>query len=157
MYMSSGVSGLRLIKYRSWLVYWLYTVSFAHLAAGIFITWCTNVQSLGDYHQTVVMSFWSGVAPTEALQLQIWWLRLFGATLQNIGLLMLLLTYLGDRYCHKIIWLWMMVGLLIWAPQDMYISLQANVWMNIWVDITALLLMLPFLFMLFLIDRKNSR
>ena len=33
--------------------------------------------------------------------------------------------------------------LVVWAPQDMLISARAHCWMNLWIDLVALAVMLP--------------
>ena len=64
------------------------------------------------------------------------------------------LIYIANRLRAAFVWGWIVVGLLVWAPQDIFISLQANAWMHVVGDIVALLLMLPPLVVLFFGDRK---
>jgi hypothetical protein len=56
---------------------------------------------------------------------------------------MLALIHLGDRLRQRRIWLWLIGGLVIWAPQDMLVSLRAACWPHVWVDTAALLMLLP--------------
>ncbi|UUZ53114.1 hypothetical protein LP419_29710 [Massilia sp. H-1] len=45
---------------------------------------------------------------------------------------------------------------MLWAPQDMLISLQANCWAHVWIDSFAVAAMLPPLIYLFIIDRQTG-
>jgi hypothetical protein len=50
----------------------------------------------------------------------------------------------------------LIAGLLLWAPQDIVISLQAGAWQHVWLDALALAGMLPPLAYLVFIDRKKG-
>jgi hypothetical protein len=54
-------------------------------------------------------------------------------------------------------WGWLITGIVLWAPQDMLISAQAQVWSHLWFDSLALLTLLPPLFWLYRHDRRKSR
>lgn len=47
-------------------------------------------------------------------------------------------------------------GPVLWAPQDMLISLRADCWNHVWLDCVALAGMLAPLFYLFFIDRVKA-
>jgi hypothetical protein len=51
----------------------------------------------------------------------------------------------------------LILGLLVWAPQDMAISAQAHCWTNVALDLVALVLMLPPLLWLCKHDLKEAR
>ena len=53
-------------------------------------------------------------------------------------------------------WTWLIIGLLVWAPQDMLISLRASAVIHVWIDGFALLAMLPPLCWLCWYDRAAS-
>lgn len=143
-------------KWRFWLVWWMYAAAVAHLVVGVLLTWFMQLPNFADYNQLVLSKFWSGSVPAGALELHVWWVNLFGATLQNLAILMLLLIYLGNRLRLQIVWGWLVAGLLLWAPQDMWISAQRELWMHVWLDAVALLVMVPPLTLLWQIDRKIS-
>jgi hypothetical protein len=51
------------------------------------------------------------------------------------------------------VWGWLVAGILLWAPQDMWLSAQQQVWSHVWLDGFALLVLLPPLFWLYRHDR----
>jgi len=48
-----------------------------------------------------------------------------------------------------------MAGVLLWAPQDMWLSAQKQVWSHLWLDSFALLVLLPPL--IWLLGPKRGR
>jgi hypothetical protein len=87
---------------------------------------------------------------------QAWWMSLFGATVQCLGIWMLALVRYAGRHRIAGLWLWLAVGLLVWAPQDAILSWQAGVTIHLVVDSLALLAMLPALLTLWRWDRVTS-
>lgn len=142
------------MKLRFWLICWLYVVAATHLLMGIMLAWFSHLFAFSNYNQLVLSKFWLYGAPAIAQDLHLWWLNLFGATLQDMAILMLVLIYLGDRLRLTVAWSGIIIGLLLWAPQDMWISAQRELWLHIWTDIVALLVMLPPLFLLVYLDRS---
>ncbi|WP_062060986.1 hypothetical protein [Cellvibrio sp. OA-2007] len=141
---------------RVWLVRWLYGVALGHLAAGIVMTWWAESPWLAYYHQQAVASF-KLAEPSQLIGLQHWWFQLFGATLQAFSLFMLLLVYLGNRYADSLIWLVLGFAILWWAPQDIVISLRQSMWSHLWVDLGAIVAIVPAAICLALIDRRVGR
>jgi hypothetical protein len=137
---------------RKWLIYWMYFTVAMHFVSGVFLAWFSHGEALEGYHQTVLQHFQA--SGSAAHELTIWWLSLFGASLQNLALLMGVLIYLGSQKSAAYIWGWMLVGLLIWAPQDMFISLQVDLWLHVWIDAAALVMLVPPLAILWHIDRQ---
>ena len=142
---------------RRMLVAWLYAAALMHLLAGLVLTWTGHTGLLDDYVRHIEQAFWGAAAPAPAHTQQIWWLALFGATLQSYALYMLGLVHIGNRYKIPSIWGWMMIGIAAWAPQDIWISLQAGIWSHLWVDSFALLVLLPPLFWLYRLDKRTER
>lgn len=118
------------------------------------MTWMMDSAFFESYHQLVLGKFWPEGPPVMARELHLWWLKLFGATLQFAAIFMAILIYLGDRTGRAAVWLWMMIGLMIWGPQDIYVSLQRDLWMHLWIDLFVLSSMIPPLFLLWRCDRK---
>lgn len=143
----------RLEVCRPWLIRWMYLMSFGHFAAGILLAWFSSAAIFETYHQTILVKL--GIASGKAEFLQHWWLSLFGATLQSLAIFMGVLIYVGDKYRSSLVWLWMIIGLLVWAPQDILISLRIGLWLHVWIDVFALMLMLPSLIILWRFDRKS--
>jgi hypothetical protein len=139
---------------RCWLISWMYLITLGHFVAGVLLAWFSSADIFDHYHQTILVQF--GIAQNSAQDLQEWWLSLFGATLQNLAIFMGALTYLGNKFRHASVWIWMIVGLIVWAPQDILISLRIDLWLHVWIDIVALFLMLPPLIALWRIDRINT-
>ena len=52
-------------KIRSWLVWWMYVMSFVHFIGGLLLPWVANTALLGAYHQGVLQAFWQGQIPVE--------------------------------------------------------------------------------------------
>ncbi|GCB06791.1 hypothetical protein PSUB009319_44220 [Ralstonia sp. SET104] len=120
----------------------MYAAAVTHLFAGAALPWIADASVLDGYHRGIERYFWSGLAPAEARAQQAWWMALFGATLQCSAIWMLALVHLGNKTRHRVAWGGLLVGLLVWAPQDVLISLQAHVLLHVVVDSTALLAMI---------------
>lgn len=142
------------VSIRKGLIIWLYLLVCAHFVAGVVLAWCSSLSLFDQYHQSILSQINDHSA--AARQLQVWWVSLFGATLQNLAIIMGVLTYVANKQRNAFIWAWMIAGLLLWAPQDMVISLQIDLWIHVWVDLLALLLFVPPLFVLWRLDRKAS-
>ncbi len=138
------------------LVTWLYAAALAHVLGAIVFTWAGFAGWLDGYLLTLEQAFWTGAAPAAARAQQTWWAALFGATLQTYSLYMLALVHLGNRLKSHLPWGWLMAGLLLWAPQDIAISLRADVWSHVWLDGAALLALLPPLFWLYRHDCAHA-
>ncbi|VVP52235.1 cell division protein [Pseudomonas fluorescens] len=138
------------------LVLWLYVAALVHLFAGVILTWAGYSGLLETYLQFLEQALWSfSVASDAARELHVWWLALFGATLQSYSLYMLALVHFGNRLKAPMAWGWLGVGLLLWAPQDMLVSAQKQMWLHLWLDGFALLLMLPPLIWLYRHDYRH--
>lgn len=138
---------------RGWLIRWLLLVSIAHVLVGAMLPWMATAPVFDAYHGSIEAAFWQTGAPAGARNLQAWWIALFGPTVQLMALWMIALIHLADRLRQPQVWLWLMIGLLVWAPQDIVVSLRAACWPHVWVDVAALVAMLPPLFWLWRHDR----
>ncbi|MBT2340724.1 MULTISPECIES: cell division protein [Pseudomonas] len=142
---------------RKALVVWLYAAALLHLFGGVTLSWAGHSGLFDNYLLTLEQAFWaSAAAPAAARAQQVWWLALFGATLQSYALYMLALVHIGNRLKRAMPWGWIIAGILLWAPQDMLISAQVRMWSHLWLDSLALLVLLPPLFWLYRHDSKNS-
>lgn len=138
------------------LVLWLYAAAIVHILAGLTLTWAGHSGLLDGYLHTLELAFWGADAvPAAGQEQQVWWLALFGATLQSYSLYMLALVHLGNRLKAPGVWGWLSAGILLWAPQDMWLSGQQQVWSHLWLDGFALLVLLPPLFWLYRHDRRK--
>lgn len=137
-------------------VMWTYAAIAVHLLVGLLLPWLASAELLAPYHAGIVMHFWQGSVPPAALAHQQWWMALFGPTVQAAAVWMGALAYLGDRERSAFAWGALIAGLVLWAPQDILISLKAACWPNVWIDCIALVAMLPPLIYLFITDRKAA-
>ncbi|MES2262872.1 MAG: cell division protein [Pseudomonadota bacterium] len=138
---------------RTWLVRWLYAAAVAHLLVGVLLPWIAGADFLNWYHRGVAAAFWPGTAPAAAIAQQAWWMALFGPTVQTVGLWMIALVHLAERRRDAAAWAWLLAGIVVWAPQDIFVSLRAGVWPNVWLDCFAVASMVPPLLWLWRADR----
>ncbi|WP_448679149.1 cell division protein [Pseudomonas nicosulfuronedens] len=141
---------------RRWLVGWLYLIAFIHLLVSLTLTWAGHSGLLDGYLSTLERAFWPGAAPLPAREQQIWWIALFGATLQSYSIFMLALVHLGNRLRAPTAWAALCAGVMLWAPQDMLISARQEIWSHLGADLIALLVLLPPLLWLYRHDRASS-
>lgn len=140
---------------RTWAVRLVYAAVAAHLLAGLALPAIVDLPLLDGYHQSTAAAFWGReTIPTAALALQRWWMALFGPTVQAAAIWMGALAWIGARHRLPVAWGALIAGLLLWAPQDIAISLRAGAWSHVWLDALALAGMLPPLAYLFFTDRK---
>ncbi|MEN0036132.1 MAG: hypothetical protein AAGC78_03655 [Cellvibrio sp.] len=137
---------------RSWLVSWLYLVAVGHFVIALGVTWWSDASWFAAYQQSILHSF-GFPQDTGTLELQLWWISLFGATLQAFSLFMLALMYLANKHRLASIWLILAGVILLWAPQDIIISIQKNVWSHAWIDLAAIIALVPTLLILWRLDR----
>lgn len=143
---------------RTWAVRLTWASIAAHLLAGVLLPLIVNAPLLEGYHHGIETAFWGAdVAPAAARAQQSWWIALFGPTIQAAAVWMAALCWMGDRQRSAFAWGALMAGLVLWAPQDMLISLRANCWSHVWLDCGALALMLPPLALLVVIDRTKAK
>ncbi|KPZ06376.1 Uncharacterized protein ALO43_03040 [Pseudomonas tremae] len=138
---------------RRTLVAWLYAVAGAHVLGSLVFTWAGFAGLLDGYLTTLEQAFWTDAVPAAARTQQVWWMALFGATLQTYSVYMLALVHLGNRLKSAMPWGWLIAGLLLWAPQDIWISVRGGVWSHVWLDMAALLALLPPLIWLYRHDQ----
>ncbi len=141
---------------RRWAVRFTYASIAAHLVVGALLPLIVNAAVFNDYHHSIESAFWHSDIPPAARALQSWWISLFGPTVQAAALWMGALAWIGDRQRLPFAWGALIAGLLLWAPQDIAISLRADVWAHVWIDAFALVAMLPPLVYLFVIDRAKE-
>ncbi len=139
---------------RTWAVRLIYVSIAMHLIVGALLPLIVNADLFDVYHRSIEAAFWGDDVPAQARAQQAWWISLFGPTVQAAAIWMAALAYLGDRERSAFAWGALIAGLLLWAPQDILISLQAACWPHVWIDLFALGAMLPPLVYLYYIDRK---
>lgn len=141
---------------RQWAIRWMFATIVTHLVVGMLLPWFADAAVFRDYHRGIETAFWGAGVPPQAHAQQIWWISLFGPTVQSAALWMGALAYIGARQRSAFAWGALIAGMLLWAPQDMLVSLRADCLDNIWIDTFALVTMLPPLVYLFCVDRKQA-
>ncbi len=139
------------------LILWLYASALAHVLVGFALPWLSDLRLISPYHHSTLSFFWPAGIPEAAQAQQLWWMALFGPTVQSVGLWMAALVRLGDVHHSRFAWQALIAGLLLWAPQDMLYSLRADAWVHVWVDVLAIITMLPPLLWLLWNDRHACR
>lgn len=142
---------------RKILVLWMYGAAAVHLLVGLVLPWTAGWGILDAYHQSVAQWFWPNGAPSVVRAQQEWWLALFGATVQSLALWMAALVHIGNRHRSRFAWSVLLAGVLLWAPQDMVYSLRAQAWTHVWVDLFAVVALVPPLVWLWWIDGSRGR
>jgi hypothetical protein len=142
---------------RTWAVRVTYASIAVHLIAGALLPLIVNSPLLEGYHRGIETAFWGVDIPPASRALQTWWISLFGPTVQAAAVWMGALAWMGDRQRNAFAWGALIAGIVLWAPQDMAISLRANCWNHVWLDCVALAGMLPPLCYLFFIDRAKAK
>jgi hypothetical protein len=134
----------------------MYAVVAAHLLVGVLLPLIAGAASLDFYHRSIEAYFWANNAPAAARAQQVWWISLFGPTVQAASIWMAVLVLMADKQRNPLAWLGLIAGLVVWAPQDILISLRANCVIHVWIDSLALLSMLPPLIWLMRHDWKKG-
>ena len=143
-------------KWRLILVTWMITAALVHLLVGLLMPWLAASPWTEAYHQLIEAGFWRAAAPSAARAQQVWWMGIFGATIQSLAICMLVLTLIGHFHRSRLAWGGLIASIILWAPQDIALSLQAGVIVNVWIDAIAVLLLVPPLGMLWWIDGKPA-
>lgn len=136
-------------------VNWLYAAAGVHIAVGVLLTVAADASVFDAYHRSVEVSFWPDGSPAAAREQQVWWIRLFGATIQSMSIWMAALVWAGDLTRRSAIWWALLAGLLIWAPQDIWLSAVRGAWVHVAVDAFALASMGPAMVWLVWVDRAR--
>jgi len=131
------------MKTRTWLVRWVYATVAAHLLVGVLLPLCAGAAVGSAYRRGIEEFFFGADAPAAGQALHVWWISLFGPTVQAAAIWMAGLAVIGDKQRNAFAWFMLIAGLLLWAPQDMLISARAHCWINLWLDTLALAVMLP--------------
>lgn len=137
---------------RTLLVRWLYVVTALHLLVGVLLPLVADMAITDHYRRGIEDFFFAGEASQAGRALHVWWISLLGPTVQAAAIWMAGLVVIGDKQRNAFAWLMLILGLIVWAPQDMLISARAHCWINVWLDMAAVTLMLPPLLWLYKLD-----
>ena len=140
---------------RGWALRLTYASIALHLLVGALLPLIVNAPWLEGYHHAIETAFFGDTIPPQARALQAWWISLFGPTVQAAAVWMGALAVIGARQRNAMAWGALIAGIVLWAPQDIAISLRANCWNHVWLDCFAVAAMLLPLLYLFVVDRKK--
>jgi hypothetical protein len=138
------------------MVWWVYATVIGHLAAGLLLPWIMDASLFDAYHRAIEQAFWGQAAPPAARAQQLWWIALFGPTVQGLAVWMAALVRIGEVHRSRFAWGALIAGIVLWAPQDIFISLRAACWPHVWIDCVALVAMLPPLAWLWKHDKNKE-
>lgn len=141
---------------RKWVVIYIYITIAAHLLVGMLLPLVAHAAVFDNYHHAIETAFFGAQVPPGSRALQVWWISLFGPTVQAAAVWMGALAWIGARQRNAFAWGALIAGIVLWAPQDIFISLRAGCWAHVWLDLFAVAAMLPPLFYLFFIDRRKA-
>jgi len=144
------------IATRKWLVRWMYAAVAIHLLIGVLLPLISNATLFESYHHRIETHFWGNAIPAAARAQQVWWISLFGPTVQAASIWMAVLLVIADKQRNAFAWIGLIAGIAVWAPQDILISLQAQCEAHVWIDSFAVISMLPPLVWLFQQDLKKQ-
>jgi hypothetical protein len=82
---------------RTWLVRWIYLVVAAHLVVGVLLPLLSGGAVFAAYREGILHFFFDVPAPAGARAVQVWWMSLFGPTVQAAAIWMLGLAVMGDQ------------------------------------------------------------
>ena len=129
----------------------MFLFAILHILTGLGMTWWGDSLVFETYHQMVLTQI-----PNAGRTLEQVWFSLFGATLQLVGMMLLALIYCAQKFRSAKLWTFLIVGLCLWAAQDIFLSLRYALWLNVVVDLAALLWSVPCLVCLVLFDREQK-
>jgi hypothetical protein len=114
-----------------------------HLLVGVLLPLSANMAITDAYRRSIEAFFFDGDAPQAGRALHSWWISLLGPTVQAAAIWMAGLAVIGDKQRNAYAWLMLIIGLIVWAPQDMLISARAHCWINLWLDAAVIVMTLP--------------
>lgn len=121
---------------------WLYLVCGAHVAVGVTMPWMLQTPLGRAYLAHLATRFGIEDLPAETAALLRWLLVLFGAMIASWGLLMAGLVRLACQTRSTAPLHVLAAALLAWAALDMGWSASRGVWLHLWLDALALLVIL---------------
>jgi hypothetical protein len=97
----------------------------------LFLPWISDFSMFEAYHRSVESGFWTHGAPAAA-RAQQWWISLFVVPLfrdwrYGWGVL----TRIGEHQRSTFAWNGLIIGIMVWASQDMIVSLRAGAWVHV--------------------------
>ncbi|HKB59402.1 MAG TPA: hypothetical protein VKC56_05070 [Gallionellaceae bacterium] len=123
---------------------WLLLLAWAHILAGLAIPLIAYSAGFGYYSGLLQQTFWPHAAvPAQTVEFQRWIVALFGPTLASVGVVMVYLVRAGIRTGETWPWTAILLALAVWAPGDIGISMMKHFRLHLWLDIAALLAIVP--------------
>jgi len=123
---------------------WLLLVALGHVIAGVAIP-ILAYSAAFDYYSGLLQQAFSPAqqVPQATVEFQRWIVALFGPTIASVGVVFGALVMAGIKYRDTWPWNALLLGLALWAPGDIYISLTRDFWLHVQIDAAALLAIVP--------------
>lgn len=123
---------------------WLLLVAWGHIATGIAIPVIAYSAGFDYYSGLLQQACWpKEPVPAQTVEFQRWIVALFGPTIASVGVVMLYLVRAGIRTGDIWPWTAILLALAVWAPGDIGISMMRHFQLHVWIDIAALLVIVP--------------
>ncbi len=123
---------------------WLLMVAFSHIIVGLAIPLLAYSPLFSLYSELLHQAFWpSQPVPQATVEFQRWIVALFGPTIASVGVVLAYLVMAGATYREPWPWNALLLGLALWAPGDICISLMHDFWLHVRIDAAALLAIVP--------------
>ena len=89
---------------RAWAVRLTYASIAGHLLVGALLPLIAGAALFDGYHHAIETAFWGPDIPAAARAQQVWWISLFGPTVQAAAVWMGALAWMGDRQRNAFAW-----------------------------------------------------
>ncbi|MDD5056791.1 MAG: hypothetical protein PHQ60_02885 [Sideroxydans sp.] len=123
---------------------WLLLVAFGHIGVGLLMPVIAYSAAFDIYSDLLKPAFWVAQEVTpETKEFQRWMFALFGPTIASVGVFMAYLVKAGAKLREPGSWNALLIVSALWAPGDIGISLLHNFWLHVYIDLAALLVIVP--------------
>lgn len=131
-------------KVQPWLYLWLLSIGSGHALLGIALALGGQSSQLAPYFDYLLGQFDLHAAGAETRLMAQTLIQLFGPTVASWGLLFCCLIYLYRRHGETLIKLCIFAALLLWLPLDCLISAAHGLYLHVYLNLSAgLLIALP--------------
>lgn len=122
------------------LAIWLQMIGWSHVIGGISLPWLLRSDLMSNY---VAHVFQALQLPPEAHPAALTLMSFLGPTIASWGVLFLFMvrTTLRDKASTPMVFL--CLSIIAWAPMDIWLSLQAGIYLNVWLDLLLIAAIVP--------------
>jgi hypothetical protein len=119
---------------------WLQLIGWSHVLGGVSLPWLLHSDLISNYRAQVFQAL---QLPPEAQPAALVLMSFMGPTIASWGVLFLFMvrTTLPKKAPNPMLFLgW---SIIAWAPLDMWLSWQAGIYFNIWLDLLVIAAIAP--------------